>query len=43
MGMLMVRCPKTGRTIPTRRYIESRLFGPCVFRQHLLSALSNEA
>jgi len=26
MGMLMVRCPKTGRAIATGRYIESRLF-----------------
>jgi hypothetical protein len=26
MGMLMVRCPKTERAIPTGRYIESRLF-----------------
>ena len=26
MGMLMIRCPKTGRAISTGRYIESRLF-----------------
>jgi hypothetical protein len=26
MGMLMIRCPKTGRAIFTGRYIESRLF-----------------
>jgi len=27
MGILMVRCPKTGWAISTGRYIESRLFG----------------
>jgi len=26
MGMLMVRCPKTGSAISTGRYIDSRLF-----------------
>ena len=26
MGMLMVRCPKTGRAISTGRQIESRFF-----------------
>ena len=26
MGMLMIRCPKTGRAISTGRHIESRLF-----------------
>jgi hypothetical protein len=26
MGMLMIRCPKTGQAISTGRHIESRLF-----------------
>ena len=26
MGMLMIRCPKTGRAISTGRHIESRFF-----------------
>jgi hypothetical protein len=26
MGMLMIRCPKTGRAISTGRHVESRLF-----------------
>jgi hypothetical protein len=26
MGMLMIRCPKTGRAISSGRHIESRFF-----------------
>ncbi len=45
MGMLMVRCPKTGRAIATGRFIESRVIQqhPCIFQQHLLSTLPGEA
>lgn len=26
MGMLMIRCPKTGRALATGRYVESAIF-----------------
>jgi hypothetical protein len=38
MGMLMVRCPKTGLAISTGRHIESRLFSST-----LLSTLPGKA
>ncbi len=31
MGMLMIRCPKTGQAISTGRHIDSRLFSSTLY------------
>jgi hypothetical protein len=45
MGLLMIRCPFTGRPIFTGRYVESAAFSlnPCIFQPDLLSALPHNA
>ena len=43
MGMVMVKCPQTGRAIPTGIKTDRESFGPGVFQAHPLPDLPRQS